>query len=138
MDNANKAAVDNQVTSVGANNPVGLAQKEQAPPISPKVKLEISKIIEASGKEPEIPTEVREAGVEQVSDGLPLTDEHKAVGIEHAKESTPFPTQPSGLVNVPAIDEAKRDLKISPVYSVRWLAELRKRVLKMFGLWKEK
>lgn len=132
MDNTNNnTAVGNKASFVGAPSPVGLSQKEQAP-ISQDVGP--SEFITSSETEPRLDREVREAGVEQVSDRFPLTEEHKAVGIQHAPESTPFPSQPSGI----KIEEVKKGLQISPAYSARWLAELGRKVLKGLGLWKEK
>lgn len=143
MDDANRKAdsnqtvVSNQQPTQDQNAPaaatagsVGSVQKELAP-IGSKVKSEISKIIEASERAPAIPTE----GVEQVSDKLILTDEHK---VEHAGESISVPNQPQGAVGLLKRDEVKAGLQVSPVYSGRWLAEVRRRVLKMFGLWKKK
>ncbi|MEK7534554.1 MAG: hypothetical protein AAB600_04420 [Patescibacteria group bacterium] len=138
MDNTNNKTVvdDNKATFASPTGPVGLAQKELAP-ISSKVKSEISEIIEASEKAPSVPTEAREAGVETVIDEMSLTPEHKAVGIQHAKESMPVPNQPSGSASLLKIDEVKEGLRISPIYSGRWLAELGKKVLNRLGLWKE-
>lgn len=137
MDNTNnKTGVGNQaVTSnqpIGQSSAVGLAQKEQAP-ISSKVASEVSEIIEASEKAPRISAEEREAGVEQVSDKLRLTEEHKAVGIEHAKESTPVATQPLGIVKLPMSEEEvlKTIKTTSKSDSKRWLAVLVEKIYKL-------
>lgn len=126
-------SVPSSQPAVTQPSPVGLAPKEQAP-ISSKVVSEISKIIEVSEKEPHVPKDVIEAGVKQVSDRFHLTKGHTDVGIQHAGESTQFPSQPPEI----KIEEVKKGLQISPAYSARWLAELGKKVLKRFGWWKEK
>lgn len=141
MDNTNDKTRSNQPVPssqpVAQSSSVGLVQKEQEVPISSSVQSEISEIIKASEEGPHVSKEVREVGVKKVSDRFPLTKEHTGVGIQHAGESTPVQTQPSGLVKIPEIREVKVDLQISPIYSARWLAEVKRRVLKMFGLWKE-
>lgn len=135
MDNTNdKTRVSSQpvISSqpVGQSSPVGLSQKEQAP-ISAKVESEVSEIIEESAKEPSVPTEVREAGVEIVSDDLTLTDEHKAIGMEHAGESTPVSTQPSGLTKIMSEEEALKTIKTtSNADSKHWLAVLIEKIYK--------
>lgn len=120
--------------SVSSSQPVGhssvgLAHKEQEPESQGVATSEFI----TSEAEP-LDREVRDAGVEQVSDRLPLTDEHKAVGIQHAPGSIEFPSQPPAI----KIEEIKKGLQISPAYSTRWLAELGRKVLKGLGLWKEK
>lgn len=131
--NNNTAVVDKKGASIGSSH-VGSVQKERVP-ISPKVVSEISEIIKASEETPSVPTEVKEAGIEEVSDRLTLTDEHKALGIQHAGESTPVSTQPSGVVS---LEEVRQELEMNPTSSGRWLGELRRKVFKFFGLWKEK
>jgi hypothetical protein len=84
-------------------------------------------IIKPSETAPELPKEVKEAGVE-VS---PSTDQpnipkatQQTIGLELAKESTPVLTSPTGLVQIP-MDEvhAAEIVKTHPVVdSVRWLA----------------
>jgi len=127
MDDTNgKTGVRDQVVPP---SPIGLAQKEQAPPpISPKVTSEVSAIIEPSEKEPPISTEVREAGIEEVSERLPLTDEHKAIGIEHAGESTPVDTQPKLPMSE---NEALKIIKTTKNSdSKHWLAVLIEKIYK--------
>lgn len=134
MDNTNNktAVVDNQAAPIGTSNPVSLPQKEQTP-ISAKLTSEVSEIIEASEKEPVVPPEVREAGVEQVPDKLTLTDEHKALGIEHAGESTPAHTQLLGTVKLPmSEEEALKTIKTtSNTDSKHWLAVLIEKIYKI-------
>lgn len=124
MDNTNTnnktAVIDKQVPSAGS--PVGSVEKEQAP-INPKVE---SQIIKASEEGPIIPKEVRDAGVEQVSDMPPLTDEDKIVGIGYSGESNPVHTQPLGMVKLPmSEEEALKTIKTtSNTDSRHWLAVL--------------
>lgn len=80
--------------------PVGSVQKEAGP---------ISSVEEASYVEPagaermlEISSELSEQGVEKSAnqETPQLTEEHKRIGIQHAKESTPVITTPTGSVQV--------------------------------------
>lgn len=90
--------------------------------------------ITASEPTPKILPEVKDAGVEEVKDALPLTEEHKALGIEHAKESTPVVTEPSGIVGSPLTKaQAKQIIKMHKKIadSIVWLAML---VLKQFKI----
>lgn len=75
------------------------------------------------------PREVKEAGVEEVSDRLPLTDEHRAVGMEHAGESTPVDTQPKLSMSE---NEALKIIKTTKNSdSKHWLAVLVEKIYKI-------
>ncbi len=107
--------------------PVSVPQKEAGPAFSKTVQQE--DYIRPSEVEPIIHPEVSEHGVEAVSDheSLQLTDEHKKIGIESAKESTPVATQPTGRVQLPMTEEeAKQAVKIHKKVSdsIVWLAQL--------------
>jgi len=125
-----KPQQDQNVTNVATSSSVGSVQKEQAP-ISAKVESQISEIIEASEKSPTIPTEVKEAGVEEVSDKLTLTDEHRAIGMEHAKESTPVLNQAS-VAKIMSEEEALKTIKTtSKSESKHWFAVLIEKIYKI-------
>lgn len=79
---------------------------------------------------PELHPEVKEAGVEvsiEHHEKPHLTDEHKAVGIEHAPVNAPVSTQPTLNIVLPlpeqkAQEVARKDKNISD--SILWLAFL--------------
>ncbi|MCL4354179.1 hypothetical protein M1349_01770 [Patescibacteria group bacterium] len=85
-------------------------------------------IIRPSEAAPKLHPEVAEAGVETVAEKPELKEEHRKVGIEHAKESTPVKTEPSpGIIipNSPMTEAKAREVlklhkKISN--SVLWMA----------------
>lgn len=131
MDITNDKTVVTSRQPVTQSSSVGLAQKERVP-ISPKIASEISEIIRASEKEPSVPKEMREAGVEEVSDRFPLTREHTDFGIQHAGESTPVHTQPLGTVKLPmSEEEALKTIKTtSNTDSRHWLAVLIEKIYK--------
>ena len=88
--------------------------------------------VKPSQVEPEIHPEVSAAGVEKVSELPKITQEHKLVGIEHAKESMPVHTTPKGTVQLP-MTEKEADKKIketSNTDSPHWLAVLIKKIFK--------
>lgn len=81
----------------------------------------------------ELDKEVKEAGVEAVSEEKQLTLEDKKAGLELAKESTPVPTQPTQTIKLPmSPQEAIQTAKSNDVGSAKvWLANLVEKVLKM-------
>ena len=111
--------------------PIGLPQKEQAPIVEKGAVA--PEVITPSEPEPKIDQEVKEAGVEKVSDKLTLTDEHKALGIEHAKESTPVATKTLDTIKLPmSEEETLRTIKTtSKSDSKHWLAVLIEKIYKI-------
>lgn len=113
-----------------AEYPVGRSYKEGGP------------IPQASHEEYIRPTEVvlhlhpevKEAGVEAVVDKEQpqLTQEHKAVGIEYAKESVPVTTSQQVSIHLPYTPlEAREILKtVPPTESKHWLAVLTDYIIK--------
>ncbi len=89
-----------------------------------------SEVAQPAEKEPVLAPEVKEAGVEAISEAPQLTLEDKKAGIEPAKESVPVPTQPSGAVKLPPItqEEAVHVLKNRSFHKAKkaivWLATL--------------
>lgn len=76
-----------------SHGPVGTFNKETSP-IS-------ESLIRPTEAHPRIHSEVREVGVETVSEKPEIKEEHKKAGIEHAKEETPVKTEPSASVVIP-------------------------------------
>ncbi|PIP74557.1 MAG: hypothetical protein CO135_04015 [Candidatus Levybacteria bacterium CG_4_9_14_3_um_filter_35_16] len=108
----------------------GLPQKE-AEPIAQK-----ETFVKISEEEPIIHPEVKEAGVEKVSDKLRLEEEHLKAGIEHAKESTPVKTEPSDEVSFPMTTQKANEIvksKKSIKNSILWLATSVLRQIKIIG-----
>ena len=117
------------VQPVVDNVSVTAAQKEYEPVSVAPVSAES---ITPSELEPQINPEVREAGVESVPHLPKLTEEHKNLGIEPAKESVPVSIQPSGKIQLPSKKEAE-DMKKKGGSgdSFYWLAtEFLKQILK--------
>lgn len=118
--NNKTAVVDKPAPSVGpSSSPIGLGhQKEQEPSSSTD--------IQPSQSEIKLHEEIKEAGVEKISDTPHLTEDAKVVGIEHAGESTPVQTQSLGTVKLPMSDkEARQIIKtIKPDNSIFGLAIL--------------
>ena len=111
--------------------PVSLPQKEIAPILS---KDKTEELITRSEEEPKILQEVRDAGVEAVSDKPHLTKEDKLVGLDHAKESTPVKTSPSGNIKLPMTEkEALNIIKTTRKSDSRhWFAVLIEKIYKQF------
>ena len=78
---------------------VGSLVKEHGP-VATDVRLSIP--------EPEIHPELEQIDVKSVPEFPEVKPEHKAVGIEPAKESVPAQTAPSGLVQTPMTEEEAR------------------------------
>lgn len=78
---------------------------------------------------PDIAPELKEIGVEDTSGSeqpkVPQQQAPQDVTIELAKESTPVPSAPTGLVQIPMDEKyAEEVIKTHPVIdSIRWLAE---------------
>lgn len=113
--------VTQNISSVSAPN-------KEAGPVSSNIE---STYIEPSGAEnmPDVPSELVEQGVEKSKDyERPiLTEEHKNIGIQHAKESTPVITVPTGSVQVSMSEEeaehiVKTDKKTND--GILWIATI--------------
>lgn len=121
--------------------PVGSVAKEHGP-----VSTKVESFIEPSGAEtqPEVSVELQEHGVEAIADQErpQLTESHKQVGIEHAKESVPAPTQVtnSSHVQLPMTEEeALQTIKSTGTSdSKHWLALLVEKVYMKLRLVHEK
>lgn len=114
VDDTGQVQTQPQVTSV--STPV----KEQEPILSPEA-------VRPSDVEPSLHPEVAEVGVEKVREVPALTLEDQRAGLTLAKEATPVPTQPSGIVQFPKSgDEAKKLVRLHNrvADSVRWWLEL--------------
>jgi len=112
--------------------PVGGPHKEMAP----VTKTPISEVMRPTEVQPQLQPEVQEAGVEVVEnrEQPQLTAEHKAVGIEHAKESVPMPLSPQPTVQLPySLQDAKVIGKqVSRYESKHWLAALTEYIWRKF------
>jgi len=132
MDSTNKVLEDRKQSPPGVNpyfgGGVGLAhQKESEPRGSPEVGLheeEVKKAVKEVGQRPN------------------LTEEHARIGVQHAGESVPVDTNTLGVGKfptiLPTIEEVKENLTQPISNSARWLAELGRKILKRFRLWKGK
>lgn len=109
----------------GLPTPISGPQKE-AEPLS--ISQNTQEYITPSEIEPVIAPEVAEHGVETVTNQhVPqLTPEHKALGIEHAKETVQVVTVPTGQVQLPmTVEEATVTVKQQKVSnSIVWIAAL--------------
>ncbi len=112
--------------------PISIPHKEQiisSAPINSEAPL-----LTPTEQEPVVSDEVAHV-VEKVFEGPQITEAHKQIGLELAKESVPVNTQPTGLVHVPwspdEIQKVKRTT--APDDSKHWLAIFFERVLKQFS-----
>lgn len=129
--NSTQVPVQQQVP-IANQTPVGIGQKEQGivTSVDINVKPLDTELIKPSEIEPQIHPEAHEAGVEKVSDIPELTKEHEKIGIQHAKESVPVSTQPTGVVQLMEEVEAKGGKIKGDEESVHWLWVLLNRVTK--------
>lgn len=107
----------------------GAPQKEQESVGTPTY-------LERVERQPEIPPEVAQVGVQPVS-GPVLTKKDKKVGLEEAKEEIPPSTQPEGLVSPLLTEqEARNMLRIHKniAEAIVWLANFILRQFKIFRL----
>lgn len=116
-------------------SPVSSPLKEQVPVVQSFVHEEIvskePEWIKPSEVELQISQEVKEAGVEVVSQ-KPIIK--PGVQVEHAKESTPVQTQPMGIVQLlNKVEEEGADKK-STTESGHWLWFLLKKISKQLGI----
>jgi len=111
-------------------NPMSGPHKE-AGPIQ---QAPVSEYVRPTEVTPQIPLEVAEAGVEATpnSEQPQLTQEHKAVGIQHAKETTPvaIPTHPTVQLPYTPLEAKQIEKTTSISESKHWLAALTEYLLK--------
>lgn len=81
-------------------------QKVTAPVSSLNKERVVAEVIRQSEPEPNIPSEVQNAGVEVVSERPKLDETHDQIGVKLPGEIAPVPTKPSGAVKLP-IPEAQ-------------------------------
>lgn len=88
--------------------PVGSVAKEHGP-IGVSVESKPEEYIVPSGAEvePVVSPELAEHGVEVVAnrEHPVLSDDHRQIGIQHAKESVPVTTHPQGSIQLPMTEE---------------------------------
>ncbi len=141
--------VTQQERRIGVN-PLSVAQALQEPPqeeyqpqtpstkeqlvVSPDIKPESVPGVQTAEtlQTPEIPVEV-EKYIEQVEDGKTSVPEEIVISDQnHATQTQHFAAEP---VVVLPISEAtmKKGKRKSPKYSLRWLSEWSKRIIKMFS-----
>ncbi|GEM_PF-5555721 len=119
--------------------PVGSVAKEYGPISTQAFESKPEEYLTPSGAEaePSIPSELAEHGVEAVpnQERPSLSDHHKQVGIQHAKETTPVATAPQGVVQLPPEAEVQHVLKTTKVSdSKHWLAALVEKVYEKLRL----
>lgn len=95
--------------------PVSAPHKEAEPLISPSIPAEV--VTDA---------EVKEAGVQEVSEVPQLTEQHFASGVRHAGPTVPVQTEAQGIVRIQGADmdeaEAQKEAK-GDVFDARtWIA----------------
>lgn len=107
--------------------PVSVPNKEHVPVANET--LPVQEFVQSADQEPKLPAEVKEAGVQAKHEAPALTDDHKKVGVFHAPEIMPAVQSFTPTVNfILSPEEEKIALKKSSRYSMRWLAELQKKV----------
>lgn len=110
--------------------PVSGPHKEAAP----IMQAPVSEYVRPTEVAPQLQPEVREAGVEVVTnpEQPQLTQEHKAVGLEPAKEAVPvvIPTQPTIQLPYTAQQAKEIEKKVPVAESRHWLAVLTEYLLK--------
>lgn len=144
MDDTAQNQDDVQVQQQPQQSPpqsVGSVAKEFGP-IGTSVESKPQEYIQPSGAEiqPEVPVELQEYGVEVVSNQEKpnLTEHHENIGIRHAKESVPAPTQvtTSSHIQLPMTEEeALKTIKTTGTSdSKHWLAVLVEKVYEKMRL----
>lgn len=116
-----------------APTPISVPHKEQAVSSAPS-NSEAAPLIIPTEQEPVISQEVAPI-IERISEEPKITEAHKQIGLELAKESVPVSTQPTGLVHIPWPAEEVQKIKRTTATndSKHWLAILFERVLKQLG-----
>lgn len=153
MDNSLPNTTQNQKTQNSNQDDIQVQQQSQQPPAQPvgSVAKEFGPLRQAQGEpvegkpeeyiqpsgaetQPEVPVELQEHGVEVVPDQEKpnLTEHHANIGIRHAKESVPAPTQvtSSSHIQFPMTEEeALQIIKTTGTSdSKHWLAMLVEKV----------
>lgn len=136
MNNDNKTSgqPQSQIPAAPVQNPVGLPNKEAEPTrTSP-----LSELLTPAGPEVKhnISRELVELGVRETGNNPNLTQEHREAGINHAGESVPPQTAPTGLIKLPLTEEeALAEIKSRKPADSGWgFAALVLKVLKAAGL----
>ncbi len=95
--------------------PVSVPHKEAEPLIAPSVPPEV--VTDA---------EVREAGVQEVSEAPRLEKQHFATGVRHVGSTVPISTEPQGIVRIQGTDmdeaEAQKEAKGNVFDARTWIA----------------
>jgi hypothetical protein len=128
-------AADNQipVQTPPAPQPAGGPRsKEQEP--TPQPFPDVTKMSEADIKKEEVEVEKElESWIEKLphEEKPQIPEEAKKLGLEHAKEDTPMPTSPTGVVALPMTYEQAEDIRKKTRFqlyywrkSITWLASL--------------
>lgn len=105
---------------------VGSSHKESGPSIAQRiVEAPVTEYVDTHGSEkaPELPQELKEAGVTVENKERPvLNEEHKAAGVQHAKESVPVIPQTQS-VQLPYTPVQIHDMKkTSTKEGKHWIA----------------
>ncbi|MDP3988581.1 MAG: hypothetical protein Q8P80_05570 [Candidatus Levybacteria bacterium] len=108
-------------------SPVGSVKKELVEPIGQ------TEWVTPSETEPVLHAEVKEAGVEVVSEVPQITQEQIKVGIEPAKESVPVSTTPTAMSILKEI-EAKDAQKKDTSNSISWFWALLLKIKKQLAV----
>lgn len=85
----------------------------------------VSAYIERTDEKPEIPPELKDAGVEHVSDEIEVPYEAQKVGLTVSKQSVPAKTEPDGTVSIPlSMQESSSILRVHKdiTDAIVWLA----------------
>jgi len=109
---------------------IGSLQKEQG------VGFSEGEMIKPTEEEPKISDEVKEAGVEKVSELPKIGEEHEKIGIKHAKETTSVSAALSSSgVSLPQTQQGIKNLikTKNPVQSFFWFLTLFLKQLKKGG-----
>jgi hypothetical protein len=130
LNNQNKQPVQDQpVQPQPVAEPISVGQKEQEPIVaSPKT----SEYLASSETQPELSKEVKEAGVEEISEKVSLTQDQQAAGVRHAGPTVEPKTEPEGKVKLPLTEEEVQrvEKKEKPSNSIKWLAAIIKKAWK--------
>lgn len=114
--------------------PVSAPSKEHAPLVANEA-LPAEEFVKPVDREPTLPQEVKEAGVEAKHEAPKLTTAHKQAGIFHAPEIMTVQQFTPTVKYILTSDEEKSALRRSPRFSIRWLAALHQKVREQLALW---
>ncbi|MBU2632806.1 hypothetical protein KKG52_03755 [Patescibacteria group bacterium] len=120
----------------GMQQPNGAAAGSLAKEAEP---ISTGPLLTSSEQDPNIEQEVKEAGVEKVSEKLQLTKEHEQIGVKHASSTTPVNLEPQKTIGLPMpVTKAREVIKTHKKVadSILWMA---KTVIRQFkkGIIKE-